>query len=697
MESKLVPGLTVAYPCKGFILSSRTPDPNSHTIQAAATATSESRNRAHSQENSSEDVYGEVIVGNTGREQSPLPTPAGAAPSPNTPHIQDNKNRNENDPVFHLGRYTFKQAQTKDEYKAIHHLNYRTFVREIPQHTDPGNGELVDKFHDKNTYFIAMRDGTMAGMVSVHDQPPFSIESRLPDTDILRELHGRLMEIRLLAVEPNERHSLVFAGLLWSLYNYALDKGYTHLLISGVSERVRLYKRLGFHPIGEAVIQGEASFVPMVLDMNQIPDEVIAREPMWTGKMKRAGDDSVPMAVIQRNGNSKAWQNQHDPSTPDDHQCETLPDNQTDASSLSKPIFSFLPGPVQIEDRVIRAFAEPPISHRDIPFIRKFERTRRILSELVGGFQVAIMPGSGTLANDVIAANLAADRDIKRGIVLVNGEFGYRLVNQVRRFGLDADILEYQWGKPWNFDQIADALRENEEINWIWGVHLESSTGMVNDIQQLRHCAEDTGRVIKVCCDCVSSLGSIPINATGLHLVSGASGKSLGSFAGVSIIFAPEHALDTVDVNRVPNYYDARAWIETDGPRFTFPSPLLLALDAALDRYATVEARNEKFSQYEALGQFVRRELRRLGVNPLVDGENAAPVITSFDTPFNLSCKDFLTICRGWGYELSGLSKYLAKRQWAQIATMGNMTIRDCAPFFTYFEAWLSDHKKSLS
>jgi len=598
--------------------------------------------------------------------------------------------------VFHLGRYTFKAAESKEEFEAVHHLNYETFVQEIQQHAAPGSDQLVDKFHDKNTYFIAKRNGQIAGMVAVHDEPPFSIESRLPDRDILREFGDSLLEIRLLAVQPGERNSLAFAGLVWTLYNFALEKGYSHLLISGVSNRVRLYERLGFQSLGPGVQQGEATFVPMVLDLKKLPDEVRAREPMWMGKMKRTGDDSVPMTVLAWPGSGEWTSKSSGASKSECAEADTENTTSAEDGKIDTEIVSFLPGPVQIDERVTRAFAEPPISHRDRPFIVRFERTRRILSEMVGGFEVAIMPGSGTLSNDVIASNLAADRGIGRGIVLVNGEFGHRLVSQVSRVGLDADTLEWTWGDAWDYDRISDHLKHDERINWVWGVHLESSTGMINDIQALRRCADSTGREIKVCADCVSSLGAVPIDPTGLHIVSGASGKSVGSYAGVAIVFALKDALASVDSSRVPNYFDLRAWIETDGPRFTFPSPILLALDSALDSFATVESRKAVFSQYRALGEYVRRELRRVGVKPLVEGADAAPVITTFDTPFDLSCEEFLSICRSWGYELSGLSGYLAVRKWAQIATMGTMRIGDCAPFFTHFEAWLLDYKKKM-
>src|SRR5438270_12201511 len=77
--------------------------------------------------------------------------------------------------MLRVGSYVFKRAETRQEFEQIHRLNFRTFVHEIPQHSDPGTGRLVDKFHDKSAYFIVVREGRVVGMVSSHDQPPFSV------------------------------------------------------------------------------------------------------------------------------------------------------------------------------------------------------------------------------------------------------------------------------------------------------------------------------------------------------------------------------------------------------------------------------------------------------------------------------------------------------------------------------------------
>jgi hypothetical protein len=174
--------------------------------------------------------------------------------------------------MFHIGRYTFKRADRACEFDQVHALNHSTFVREIPQHDDPGDGRLVDKFHDKNLYFIALRGERVVGMVTLHGQAPFSVAGRLPDPAVLVAPGVRPLEIRLLAIEPDERQGPVLGGLLWIVYEHVLRGDHTHLFISAFEDRLNLYRRLGFETLGPAVSSGQARFIPMCIPVTRMAE-----------------------------------------------------------------------------------------------------------------------------------------------------------------------------------------------------------------------------------------------------------------------------------------------------------------------------------------------------------------------------------------------------------------------------------------
>jgi aspartate aminotransferase-like enzyme len=325
-------------------------------------------------------------------------------------------------------------------------------------------------------------------------------------------------------------------------------------------------------------------------------------------------------------------------------------------------------------------FASSHGSHRSRAFVAQFQQVRGSLSELAGGVDVALLVGSGTLANDVVAATLAADRNARPGIVLANGEFGQRLAGHAKRMGLAFRLLQWPWGRQWDLDQVVAALRADRRIGWIWGVHLETSTGVLNDLPELVQIGQAHG--VRVCADCVSSLGAAPLDLRYVYLASGTAGKALGAYAGLAIVFAAPCITDALDRERIPVYLDLASALHAVGPRFTFPSPQLHALERALEAYATAHARRARFEHYAELGRCVRSHLRALGIEPLADEAYAAPTVTSFAVPRGRSSEEFVELCARWGYRVGGLSSYLAQRRWAQIATMGAVSLDDCRGLF---------------
>ena len=157
-------------------------------------------------------------------------------------------------------KYRFKRAETDQEFAEIARLNHAVFAAELGQHAPRPDNALVDKFHQKNTYLMALDGEHLAGMIAMHYEPPFSVAEKLADPSVLDRL-GRIAEIRLLAVDPAFRKGVVVAGLFWFVIEYCRDRD--TLVISGRVEEEKLYRNLGFHPMGPPVASGKAMFVPM--------------------------------------------------------------------------------------------------------------------------------------------------------------------------------------------------------------------------------------------------------------------------------------------------------------------------------------------------------------------------------------------------------------------------------------------------
>lgn len=514
----------------------------------------------------------------------------------------------------------FKFATEDWEFEQIHRLNYRTFAEEIPQHQKSAAQRLVDKFHAENTYLICLCDQKLVGMLAVRGSRPFSLDQKVPDLDSHLPSGRRICEIRLLAIEKKfrgARGGQVLSGILALLWQRGVEKGYDLAIISGTTRQAKLYQHLGFVPFGPLVGTGDAQFQPMYVTLETF--EVTAREFL----------------------------------------------RSSPAKSFHPSAVNFLPGPVAVRREVRRAFEQAPESHRSESFKADFHTTRQVLCELVRAKHAELFFGSGTLANDVIAAQLSLLGG--RGLVLSNGEFGSRLIDQARRFKLDFKAIEFAWGQPLDLAQVRKEMAVIPAPAWVWCTHCETSTGVLNDVNALKELCAGYGA--KLCLDCISSIGTLPVDLTGVYLASSASGKGLRSYPGVAMVFYHHEAQPAPD--RLPRYLDLGFYAQQDGVPFTFSSNLLHALNAAV-KHVDWEKR---FAGLMETSTSLRTKLLELGFDLVASDTRTSPAVVTIALPTEMDSLKTGGLMQEAGYLLSCHSDYLRRRNWIQICLMGESTL----------------------
>ena len=166
---------------------------------------------------------------------------------------------------------TFKIADSQEEFDQIFHLNYETFVEEIPQHDLNVSRRLIDKFHAENTYFICKKDSDVIAMIAYRDRRPFSLDHKLLNLDsYLPNNKTKPCELRLLSVKKQYRGSRIFAKIASELMGHVLAKNCDIALISGTIKQQKLYQHIGFVPFASLVGNGEAQFQPMFITKETI-------------------------------------------------------------------------------------------------------------------------------------------------------------------------------------------------------------------------------------------------------------------------------------------------------------------------------------------------------------------------------------------------------------------------------------------
>ncbi|MCM3569323.1 aminotransferase class V-fold PLP-dependent enzyme [Neobacillus mesonae] len=502
--------------------------------------------------------------------------------------------------------YFFKIANNNDEFEQIYQLNYQTFSEEIPQHEQNAERKLIDPFHDENTYIICLKERELVGMVAVRSNRPFSLDRKIgPVEESLPFTFKQPCEIRLLAVKKEYRNGQVFFGLVQFLVKYCLKKGCDIAFISGTVRQLKLYRHMGFKPFSHLTGTEDARYQPMFLTKQ-------------TFELSLAG-------------------------------------------RTMKKDFSFLPGPVAISDNVHEALNRAPYSHRSEHFHETITATKKQLCQLVNSQYVQILTGTGTLANDVVAAQLSLVPG--KGLILTNGEFGRRLVEQARRLGLRFNVLNKEWGEPFSKEEIVEGLLR--ETTWIWAVHSETSTGMLNDLELLKEISSDYD--IKLCLDCISSIGAIPVDLEGVYLTTGVSGKALHSFTGLSFVF---HHHEVGPSPILPAYLDLGTYMEKGSIPFSASSNLVEALHSALENIS-----EETFVKTAESHQWLKKKLRERGFQLVTDGESSSPIIVTIELPKSIPSVEIGSLLYYYNYHLHYESDYLKARNWIQIACINDYPV----------------------
>jgi aspartate aminotransferase-like enzyme len=506
----------------------------------------------------------------------------------------------------------FKEASEQWEHEAIHQLLYRTFVEEIPQYQANPNRKLVDKFDDDNRYLICLDGRTLAGVITLRSKRPFSLDQKLANLDEFLPKNKSISEVRLLTVHPDYRHRTVLPGLLKLLEKQALAQGCDIAIMSASVTQLKLYRHMGCVPFGPLTGAPGAQFQPMMLAYETYKSKTDIVLGGWRERIRR------------------------------------------------EKTVNLLPGPVTIHPSVRRAFSKVPVSHRSRDFRLDFQQLRKSLCALVGAARVEIMLGSGTLANDAIGGQISLLGN--PGLVLANGEFGERLIDQARRFGLRFEMVRKEWGEAFSEREIRDQLAQLPDAGWIWAVHCETSTSVLNDMEMLAGICSEYN--LKLCLDCVSSIGVLPVNLGKAYLASAVSGKGFGSLAGLAMVFY-HHDLSPAP-NRLPRYLDLGYYAQQDGIPFTHSSNLTHALQTAVQRMT-----HRDFGKKAELSSWLKEQLEHQGFKIIASGLPTSPAVITFALRDPGSSESIGRKLEEEGFQLSYRSEYLRRRNWIQICLMG--------------------------
>ncbi len=316
-----------------------------------------------------------------------------------------------------------------------------------------------------------------------------------------------------------------------------------------------------------------------------------------------------------------------------------------------------IPGPTPLPDEVIEASSRQMISHRSAEFQALM---RDVTERLKHCFQtegdVLVFPAAGTGGLEAAICNLFSPGDTV--ICLAVGAFGERFAEIAERFGLDAVRLSSAWGQAADLRSLEVTLAEIPSVKGVLITHNETSTGVQNDVEMAGRILEQherqSGNRPMMVVDAISSMGAvdIPVDRWGIDVAVTASQKAWMAPPGLTMLSVSERAWTATREARLPRFYwdfaEAKRFIERGETPYTPAVSLLYSLQASL-RLIMDEGLPALFARHERLRDQVRREARRIGLEPFADDAVASRTVTALLTPDAMSAREIVAAMRERG------------------------------------------------
>jgi alanine-glyoxylate transaminase/serine-glyoxylate transaminase/serine-pyruvate transaminase len=210
------------------------------------------------------------------------------------------------------------------------------------------------------------------------------------------------------------------------------------------------------------------------------------------------------------------------------------------------------PGPSDVSSRVLAAMARPTIGHLDPTFVGMMDELKSLLRYAFQTENELTFPVSapGSVGMETCFVNLVSPGD--KVVVCINGVFGQRMAENVRRCGGVPVIVEDPWGAPVDPAKVEEAFAANPDAALFAFVHAETSTGALSDAATLAAIARRHGALTIM--DCVTSLGGVPVllDEWGIDAAYSGSQKCLSCTPGLSPVSFSAAAVERIRARKTP-------------------------------------------------------------------------------------------------------------------------------------------------
>ena len=295
------------------------------------------------------------------------------------------------------------------------------------------------------------------------------------------------------------------------------------------------------------------------------------------------------------------------------------------------------PGPLTTS-RSVKAAMLHDWGSRDAAFVQINREVMERLPGIVNAADTHVtvpMQGSGTFAVEAMLTTFVPRQG--EVLLLINGAYGQRAKKILEIGGRRVVVHETAEDTRPDLAVVERILASTPSITHVFAVHCETTSGILNPVQEIGALAAKYGRSYLI--DSMSAFGALPLDANAAHAdaIAASSNKCVEGIPGLGFVICRKEALAAAKGNAttlVLDLHDQRAAFEKTGQyRFTPPIHVIVAFHQALTEFFAEGGQPGRLARYADNCRVLIDGMRALGFRTLLPDGLQAPIIVTFHMP----------------------------------------------------------------
>lgn len=257
------------------------------------------------------------------------------------------------------------------------------------------------------------------------------------------------------------------------------------------------------------------------------------------------------------------------------------------------------------------------------------------IADAAQGFECVLLQGSGSYGVEAALGSFAPKN--KKTLMLTNGAYGERAIKALSYMNRDFISYETDELEAPSAEEVAALLKSNPDVGAVFLVQCETTSGIVNPIEDIAAVAQKAGCVVIL--DAMSSFGAMDLSMKrmGIDVLISSANKCIEGVPGFTYILARRDLLEAsqgASHSLSLDLYEQWAYMQKSGQfRYTPPTHTLVAFAKALEQHKAEGGSPGRLARYKKTAKALRDGMRRIGLTPLLGDNETGPIIQTFATP----------------------------------------------------------------